>query len=79
MGKMDRTVTRKLDMNAPEFAEANMMIFEGSPQECFKVMRHLRKQAMRLSNGDFDVDAPLRRDVVKKFYRDKNNELVEIA
>ena len=78
MGKMDRSVTRKLDMDSPGFAEANMMIFQGTPQECMGVMRSLRKQAMWLSNGEFDVDAPLRRDVVKKFRRGENNELVEI-
>jgi len=56
-----------------------MMIFEGTPQECFQVMQSLRKQAMWLNNVEFDVNAPMRRDIVKKFFRDKNNELVEIT
>jgi len=76
---MDRTAVRKLDMASPEFAEANMMIFEGTPQECFGVMQSLRKQAMWLNGRNFDVTAPMRRDIVKKFFRDKNNELVEIT
>jgi hypothetical protein len=71
MGKMDRSVVRKLDMDSPGFGEANMMIFQGIPQECMGVMRNLRRQAMRLSGGEFDVDAPLRRDVVKKFRKVK--------
>jgi len=77
--KMDRTAGRKLNMASPEFAEANMMLFEGTPQECFGVMRALRRQAAWLSNGEFDVDAPMRRDVVKISHRGEINAPVETA
>ena len=73
MGRMDRTAVRKLDMNSPDFEEENMMIFHGTPAECWRVMRDVNRQAMYLGGGEFDVDAPLRRDIAAKFFRNQNN------
>jgi hypothetical protein len=65
--KMDRTVVRKLSMDDPDFEEKNMMIFEGTPDECWEAIRDVNKLAWNLSYRKNVVDVPMRRDVARKY------------
>jgi hypothetical protein len=69
MKRMDRTAVRKLDMNSPDFEEANMCLCEGSPQECWDHFWEMGPIVSGFSNGEIDFFKPLRRDVAQKIYR----------
>jgi hypothetical protein len=66
---MDRTVVRKLNMNDPDFEEKNMMIFEGTPQECWDEFWDFAPTITWLSGGKIDFFKPIRRDVARKKFR----------
>jgi hypothetical protein len=69
MGRMDRTVVRKLDMNSPDFKEANMCLCEGSPQECWDEFWELARVVTVFSQDGYDFSKPIRRDVTEKTHR----------
>jgi len=69
VGRMDRTVVRKLDMNSPEFYEANMSLCDGTPQECWDEFWELALVVSGLSQDGYDFCKPIRRDVAEKTYR----------
>lgn len=70
MGQMDRTVVRKLDMNSPEFEEANMTICDGTPQECWDGFWELARVVTVFSKGRYDFSKPIRRDVTQKTFKE---------
>ncbi|MDR2577202.1 MAG: hypothetical protein LBC70_00115 [Chitinispirillales bacterium] len=76
--RMDKTVVKIMRMGSPEFEESNMFIVDGTPQECWDITRETNMRLMRISGGEVDYAGPLRRDIVKKFYRDGRGELIEI-
>ncbi|MCL1946951.1 MAG: hypothetical protein FWF51_07375 [Chitinivibrionia bacterium] len=75
---MDKTVVKKMSVNSPEYKESNLWIIDDTPQVCWDIIWDTNRQMMYFSNGKINFDTPLRRDVVKKFYRNDKKELVEI-
>ena len=74
-----RTITvKKLDMNSPDFYEANMMIFMGTPEECWAEIRDVNRLARNLSRGRAVPEPKLRRDVARKFIWNENGERIEM-
>jgi len=69
MGRIDKTVVRKLDMNSPDFEEANMCLCFGPPQECWDHFWDMGSLVTSLSNGEIDFFKPLRRDIAQKTFR----------
>ena len=69
MGKMDRTVIKKIHMDSPEFEEANMCICRGTPQECWDEFWDFAPTITAFSRGKWDFSKPIRRDVIRKIYR----------
>jgi hypothetical protein len=73
--RMDRSVVKLMSMDSPEFEENNMFIVDGTPQECWDIMWETNRQ-LRFLTGE--EPARLRRDIVRKFYRNSAGELVEV-
>jgi hypothetical protein len=68
----------KLDMNSPDFEEENMMIFMGTPEECWKAIRDVNSLARNLSRRKVVSEPKLRRSFAKKFYLNEKGERVEV-
>ena len=62
-----RTITvKKLDMNSPDFYEANMSITEGTPQECWDAFWGFVPFATVFCGGTLDFSKPIQRNVARK-------------
>ncbi len=44
MGELNRTAIKKFRTDDPDFAEKNMMIFEGTPSERWKAIRDVNRK-----------------------------------
>jgi hypothetical protein len=75
--RMDRTVVRKFRMDDPDFEEKNMMIFEGTPEECWKAIRDVNRLAWNLSHRKNVVDVPMRRDIARKYSWDEAEDPID--
>ncbi|MCL2102348.1 MAG: hypothetical protein FWH22_11625 [Fibromonadales bacterium] len=65
---MDKTVVRKMRDDSPEYEESNLWIVNGTAEELCKEIYNSRKLAMLLSNGEYNIEQPLNKNVVKKFF-----------
>jgi len=69
MERTNRITVRKLDMNSPDFKEANMCLCYGSYQECWDGFWEMGPVVSSFSKGEIDFFKPLRRDVTQKLFR----------
>jgi len=69
MERTNRITVRKLDMNSPDFKEANMCLCDGSPQECWDEFWDFVPVVTFFSKGEIDFYKPIRRDIAQKTFR----------
>jgi len=76
---MKKFITKILSMNSKEAQDNDLWIIKGTPEYRFSVLRQTKQTLAAFSQGQLDFNQPMRRDIVKKFYRNSQKELVEIV
>jgi len=65
---MNKMIVKKMQYDSPEFKESNLWIVERTPEDLCREIYATRKLAMQLSAGEYDIEQPLNKNVVKKIY-----------
>jgi hypothetical protein len=65
---MNKMIARKMRDDSPEYKESNLWIVNGTPEDLCREIYVARRLAMQLSGGKYNVDQPLNKSIVKKFY-----------
>jgi len=65
---MNKKVVKKMTDDSPEYKESNLWIVTGTPEDLCREIYASRKLAMQLSGGKYDIEQPLKKNVVKKSF-----------
>jgi len=75
---MDKSITKILSANSNDAKNNDIWIVDGTPEYRLKVLRQTKQTLSAFSQGKLNFDEQMKRDVVKKFYRDAQKKLVEL-
>ena len=76
---MDKSIFKFLSADSNKAKHNDLWIIKGSPEHRFSVLRQTKQTLAAFSQGQLDFDQPMKRDIVKKFYRNAQKERVEIT
>lgn len=76
---MKKFITKILSINSDKAKNNDLWIIDGTPEYRFSVLRQTKQTLAAFSQGQLDFNQPMKRDIVKKFYRNAQKELVEIV
>ena len=76
---MKKFITKILSANSDKAKNNDLWIIDGTPEYRFSVLRQTKQTLAAFSQGQLDFNQPMKRDIVKKFYRNAQKELVEIV
>ena len=76
---MKKFITKILSMNSDKAKSDDLWIVEGTPEHRFSVLRQTKQTLAAFSQGQLDFNQPMKRDIVKKFYRNAQKERIEIT